>query len=95
MNLKSYIKSKPIIYFILLKVYKFLQTFPNKIKRGFRKHPHMLKGEIKLFKAIYSECKIIVDVGARYDTDYIDISKNNGIEYYLFEANPNYFNLLK
>ena len=95
MNIKSYIKSKPLIYYTILKTLIFFLSFPIKIKRGFRKHPNMLKGEIKLFKEIYSECKIIVDVGARYDTDYIDISKKNDKEYYLFEANPNYFNLLK
>jgi len=35
-----------------------------------------------------------VDVGARYDVDYVDISKGNQISYYLFEANPKFYEKL-
>ncbi|WP_310451843.1 FkbM family methyltransferase [Sulfuritalea sp.] len=38
---------------------------------------------------------MVVDVGARYDTDYIEISGGNGIEYYLFEINPKFYAKLK
>lgn len=58
------------------------------------KAPRMLKGELNFFKAIYSDCGTIVDVGARFDIDYVDISQNNNIKYFLFEANPKFFKKL-
>ena len=37
----------------------------------------------------------IFDVGARYDTDYIDISQGRSINYHLFEINHKFFKLLR
>ena len=55
----------------------------------------MLQGELEFFSAIYKYCSVIVDVGARFDTDYIEISKGNNISYYLFEANPFFYKRLR
>ncbi len=65
------------------------------MKLGLYKPPRMLEGELDFFRVIHKQCKVIVDVGARHDTDFIQISKGNGIAYYLFEANPRYFKKLK
>jgi len=54
----------------------------------------MLEGELEIFRKIYTECNTIFDVGARYDIDYIDISKGNNIKYVLFEINPKFFKKL-
>lgn len=62
---------------------------------GLHRSTRMLQGELDFFRAIHKQCKVIVDVGARTDTDYIQISGGNNITYYLFEANPRYFSSLK
>jgi len=54
----------------------------------------MLEGELEIFRKIYTECKVIFDVGARYDIDYIEISKGSNIKYVLFEINPKFFKKL-
>jgi FkbM family methyltransferase len=54
----------------------------------------MLAGELNLFTKIFSQCKVIVDVGARYDVDYLSISQGHNINYYLFEANPKFYRKL-
>lgn len=38
------------------------------------KNPSMLEGELNLFSKIFIQCKVIVDVGARYDIDYLSMS---------------------
>ncbi len=58
------------------------------------KHPKLLKGEVDLFIKIAPRIKTLIDVGARYDVDYIELSKNNDISYHLFEINPRYFSIL-
>lgn len=55
----------------------------------------MLDGEKEVFRKISTHCKVIFDVGARYDVDYIELSKGTGIEYHLFEINPKFFKRLK
>lgn len=94
MKIKTYIKSYPLLYRFLLYTYTFFKTFPIIIKRGLKKHPNMLDGEINVFKSIYKFCEIIVDVGARYDVDYVKLSKGNNISYYFFEANPKFYRKL-
>lgn len=54
----------------------------------------MLQGELNLFNAIYMQCRTIVDVGTRYDVDYVNISQGNKITYFLFEANPKFYKRL-
>lgn len=54
----------------------------------------MSQGELHIFKAILDKVKIIVDVGARYDIDYVQISRYMDLQYYLFEANPKFFKKL-
>jgi FkbM family methyltransferase len=54
----------------------------------------MLAGELNLFIKIFSQCKVIVDVGARYDVNYLSISQGNNMKYYLFEPNPKFFKKL-
>jgi FkbM family methyltransferase len=94
MNIKTLIKSYPLLYSFLLNTYTFFKTFPVRIKRGLKKHPNMLEGEINVFRAIFKYCEIIVDVGARYDVDYVKLSKGNYISYYFFEANPKFYRKL-
>ena len=65
------------------------------IKLGLYRPPRMLEGELAFFREVYKQCKVIVDVGARHDTDFIQISRGNNIKYYIFEANPRYFKKLK
>lgn len=90
MTLKQIIKSNSFLSKTIVPAYRFMHNFLRIVSRGMKKHPNMLKGELSLFKAIYGQCKTIVDVGSRYDVDYVSISKGNGISYYLFEANPNF-----
>jgi len=94
MDIRSIIKSYPLLYQLLIHLYTFIKKFPVLIKRGFKKHPNMLEGELNLFKSIYKYCEIIVDVGARYDIDYVLLSKGNDISYYFFEANPKFYKKL-
>jgi FkbM family methyltransferase len=95
MNIKKIIKDNSILSKTIVPLYRFIYNLPRRITRIMKKkHSSMLKGELKLFKAIYGQCKTIVDVGARYDVDYVTISKDNGIAYYLFEANPNFYKKL-
>jgi FkbM family methyltransferase len=54
----------------------------------------MLAGELNLFTKVFGQCKVIVDVGARYDVDYLSISQGHNIDYYLFEANPKFYRKL-
>ena len=55
----------------------------------------MLTSERKIFKKIVPYLSTIFDVGARYDTDYIDISQGRSINYHLFEINPKFFKILR
>ena len=90
MKIKQIIKNNYFMNKLVEPIYIILFNLPNKIKLGFRKHPSMLAGELKLFESIFHQCRSVVDVGARYDIDYIKISKGHGIKYVLFEANPKY-----
>lgn len=94
MKLKKYIRNNPFLASIILPIYRTIVNFPKRIARGMKPHPNMLEGELSLFKEIYPQCKIIVDVGSRYDVDYVSISKGNGLSYFLFEANPKFFKKL-
>lgn len=58
-------------------------------------HPPHARRRVKFFRAIYEQCKVVVDVGTRYNTNYIDISRGNNMIYCLFEANPFFFKTLK
>lgn len=93
MSIKLKIKKHPVLRNIV-PAYRFIRSLHIRARRGMSRHPSMLEGELKLFKAIYSQCKSIVDVGTRYDVDYISISKNNNILYFLFEANPKFYRIL-
>jgi FkbM family methyltransferase len=81
-----------------LKKYPFIVSYVRNLKRiknkMFYKAPKMLEGEIALFKAIFSDCEVIFDVGARFDTEYLEISKGNRKKYHLFEINPKFFKKL-
>jgi FkbM family methyltransferase len=90
-NLKSKLEKKPIAYKIIKNAYHLLRVFKNLF---FYKAPSMLEGELEIFRKIYTECEVIFDVGARYDIDYIEISKGNNIKYFLFEINPKFFKKL-
>jgi FkbM family methyltransferase len=90
-NLKSKLKNKPAAYEIIKNAYHLLRAFKNLF---FYKAPSMLDGELDIFRKIYTECEVIFDVGARYDIDYIEISKGNNIRYFLFEINPKFFKKL-
>ena len=90
MKIKLFVKNNHYLNKIIEPIYKVIFNLPNKIKIGFRKHPSMLAGELHLFESIFKQCSTIVDVGARYDVDYIRISSGRGIKYFLFEANPQY-----
>jgi len=61
---------------------------------GFARYPRMRNGEIEFFSSIAEEINVLVDVGARFDTDYIQLSTGRNIRYYLFEANPSHFKRL-
>ena len=63
-------------------------------KLGFARYPKIRNGEIEFFPLIAEEINVLVDVGARFDTDYVQLSTGRDIKYYLFEANPNYFKRL-
>ena len=48
--------------------------------------------ELELFKQL-KDLKVIFDVGAREDTDYLDLWPDS--EHHLFEPNPEFFEILK
>ena len=50
------------------------------------------KEELELFKQL-TELKVIFDVGAREDTDYLDIWPDS--EHHLFEPNPQFYPVFK
>ena len=81
-----------------LKKYPLIVSYVRSLKRIkskiFYNAPKMLEGEIAVFKAIFSDCEVIFDVGARFDTEYLEISKGNRKKYHLFEINPKFFNKL-
>ena len=91
-NLRKLIKQNFIVKNIAYSIYRSLQKLGHILLRS--NHSRLLDGELNLFRQIVPYCKTIVDVGARTDTDYIKLSIGNGISYYLFEANPSYFNSL-
>jgi beta-1,4-mannosyl-glycoprotein beta-1,4-N-acetylglucosaminyltransferase len=90
---KDIVKNNKFAAAIAKKIKSEYKSFLRRI--GLYAAPKMLQGELEFFSVIYKKCKVIVDVGARFDTDYIDISKNNNIVYYLFEANPYFYKKLK
>lgn len=92
-HLKKVIKNNRFLSCWIMRSYFYFQGKYLRVLRG-NKNPPMLVGELNLFTKIFSQCKVIVDVGARYDVDYICISQGNDIEYYLFEANPKFFRKL-
>jgi len=88
--LKYYLKNYPKLFYLIKKINRKFISFSNFI------YPtHIFESERLLFKKIYPHCKIVFDVGARFDVDYIEISKGNQIEYHLFEINPLFFEKLK
>jgi FkbM family methyltransferase len=90
---KKFIKNNRILSFIITPLYWY---FKGNILKTLRrnKNPSMLAGELNLFTKIFSQCKVIVDVGARYDVDYLSISQGRNMDYYLFEPNPKFFKKL-
>ena len=87
--LKYYLKNYPKLFYLFKKINRIFISFSNFI------YPtRIFKSERLLFKKIYPHCKIVFDVGARFDVDYIEISKGNQIEYHLFEINPVFFKKL-
>lgn len=92
MNIKNLIKKSPRLNLIGRQVKSSYKAILRRL--GFYTAPKMLEGELEFFSAIYKYCNVIVDVGARFDVDYIDISKGNKIAYYLFEANPFFYKRL-
>ena len=88
MKLKKKLRNIPSIYGL----FKGAKFFKNQL---FINHPKMLIGERKIFRKIVPYLSTIFDVGARYDTDYLDISQGRSINYHLFEINPKFFKLLK
>lgn len=88
-SIKIHVKRSPYLLRLAKPVYKFFVNQSRKL--GLYRAPRMLQGELNFFSAIYKQCKVVVDVGARYDTDYIEISGGNGIDYYLFEINPKFY----
>lgn len=88
--LKYYLKNYPLLFYLIKKINRKFISFSNFI------YPtRIFESERLLFKKIYPHCKIVFDVGARFDVDYIEISKGNQIEYHLFEINPVFFEKLK
>jgi FkbM family methyltransferase len=93
-QIKKILKSNIFIYRHVLPFYRFIKNLPARILRGNREHPNMGLGELNVFKAILGKVKTIVDVGARYDVDYISLSKGGSLIYFLFEANPKHYKKL-
>lgn len=88
MKLKKKIRNIPFIYGL----FKGAKFFKNQL---FINHPKILVSEREIFRKIVPYLSTIFDVGARYDTDYIDISQGRSINYHLFEINPKFFKLLR
>jgi FkbM family methyltransferase len=97
-KIKKVIRQHPIVYKYLKSILQDFRFFKTNIV-GF-KAPKVLDSEINFFKAIYKDCQVIADVGARFDIDYIEIGKKldgkkrGGVKYFLFEANPVFFKRL-
>lgn len=90
---KLFIKNNRILSFAITPLYWYLSKKIYSIRR-YKKNPSMPIGELNVFSKIYSQIKVIVDIGARYDVDYLLISQGNNIKYFLFEANPKFFRKL-
>jgi FkbM family methyltransferase len=89
---KKFIKNNSFLSFIIIPLYLYKANILRVLRRN--KNPSMLVGELNLFAKIFSQCKVIVDIGARYDVDYLSISQGYNINYYLFEPNPKFFRKL-
>ena len=89
-QIRQKLKSQKLIY-SMLPLYRLLKNYFTLFKR----HPNMNEEELRLFRELYKDFKIVIDVGARYDIDYIKISSGNNIRYFLFEANPSFYYKLK
>ena len=79
-------KSRLLIEFSRAIKFMLFYCLPN--------HSKMLRGELDLFIKILPQIKTLIDVGARYDLDYIELSQRRSISYHLFEINPRYFSIL-
>lgn len=90
---KKFIKNNRFLSSVITPLYWYFKGNILKTQRR-NKNPSMLAGELNLFTKIFRQCKVIVDVGARYDVDYLSISKGSGLKYYLFEPNPKFFKRL-
>lgn len=86
--IKALLARVPFLYDL---AYAGIRAFRN-IRRdlGFIDRPKMLDGELAFFRAIRDDIEVLVDVGARFDVDYLALSRGRGISYYLFEANPKF-----
>jgi FkbM family methyltransferase len=91
--IKRTIQRNGLLSFTITPVYWYFSRIKHKVLLG-GKNPSMLAGELNLFTKIFQQCKVIVDVGARYDVDYLSISQGHRIKYYLFEANPKFYKKL-
>jgi hypothetical protein len=68
--LKYYLKNYPELFYLIKKINRIFISFSNFI------YPtRIFESERLLFKKIFPYCKIFFDVGARFDVDYIEISK--------------------
>ena len=91
-NFKKIIKKNKTLDKLIYSAYRLIKGIPRML--GYYKASKMLKGELHLFHMIYIQCKIIVDIGARFDIDYVLISQGNGIRYFIFEPNPKFYKKL-
>lgn len=87
--IKKIIKKQPFLKEYLTPPYRFLKNIPRLF--GYYNAPKMLEGELNLFRSICSDFKLIIDVGARFDVNYVELSQGMGIKYFLFEANPKFY----
>jgi FkbM family methyltransferase len=88
--IKNYLRYYPKLFYFFRYLNRLIISLTNLFFP-----PRIFQSERLLFKKIYPYCKTVFDVGARFDVDYIEISKGNNIEYHLFEINPVFFEKLQ
>lgn len=70
--IKLFIKNNRVLNFAITPWYWSFKNFMFKARK--KKFPSMPIGELNVFTKIFSQCRVIVDIGARYDVEYLKIS---------------------
>jgi hypothetical protein len=87
-TIKNWLKSMPWLV-------RTVRTIKNPTNIFSPNYGNIDEAELAVYNAIKNDIKIIFDVGARLNTDYINNSEGDNTKtFYLFEPNPNFYKKL-